>query len=171
MVFLGKPIVSYSGIVLGQDFKISELLAIVQGLPNTMPLTDKFDLPHRQHSKAWYRHQKEHLEGWLGDYLEPGAYNRAGFRDSAMFFYSHFQCWTGLLWLAEALGESPEVLEQACKMVLESGRHSASQTGAFRRVVPWTRVYHLLVTYQPKQHKRSLPGFFKAVGGNKKAPK
>jgi hypothetical protein len=153
-----------------QDFKIGELLAIVQKLPDALPLTDKFDLPHREHSKAWYKHQKEHLEGWLGQYLKPGAYNRTGFRDSGMFFYNHFQCWTGLLWLAEALGESPQVLEQVSKLVLESGKHSASQTRAFRHVVPWSRVYDLLVTYQPKQPKRSLLGFFGTVGGNKKAP-
>lgn len=91
-------------------------------------------------SKPWYRDQREHLLGWLGEYDSPGAYQRGGRNRSAMFAWNHLQCCPALAWLAEALRVPEDILMSACDAARTSGPSFAAQCGAFRRVIPWAMI-------------------------------
>lgn len=128
----------------------ADLLRVVDQLPVRQPITDAFERQRadsRQSSRnprTWYGSQKEHLHGWLAEYNGPGAYGRRDHHGDARQFYQRFQCVAGLLWLAEALGESPEVLRAAVADIDVAGSRNASQCAAFRRRVPWERIEELL---------------------------
>ena len=89
-------------------------------------------------SGAWYRSQKEHWLGWLGEYHGPGAYYRSAKtpRDAA-YIWNHIQCAPMLFWLAEALGLPDEQLDRAFSEVQASNRRGAAQCAALRRVIRW----------------------------------
>lgn len=125
-----------------QGMKTSELRTIVGRLPEKLPLTDSFDVG-RDRSLRWYSSQREHLLGWLGEYDTPGAYGRKNPGQDAKFFYNHFRCAPGLLWLAEALGEHDEILKFAIRDMKDANLNPSSQCAAFRRAVPWDRIAEL----------------------------
>lgn len=138
--------------------KITDLLLVIDSLPAQQPLTDAYekDCPagSSQLRETWYAHQKEHLQGWLGEYGGPGAYGRACGSDDAKTFYNRFQCAPGLIWLAEALGEEPNVVREGIEAVRGAGPRLASQTGAFRAVVPWQRIEELAATRHARMTQR-----------------
>jgi hypothetical protein len=94
----------------------------------------------------WYRHQKEHWEGWLGEYDGPGAYDRNDWHRDAGYVYGHIQCAPMLLWLAEAAGLPKSTLTSAKQAVLKAGTSPAGQCAALRRVIPWSHVEGALST-------------------------
>lgn len=112
--------------------------------------------PRSTPRKAWYSHQKQHLEGWLAEYNGPGAYNRTTHDGTARDSYQRFRCVAGLLWLAEALGESPDVLRSAVADIDAAGANLSSQCAAFRRAVPWERIEDLLRERKPTPRRRGL---------------
>lgn len=120
------------------------LKALIAQLPVSQPVTDAFERRKPPTGTVWYTSQKDHLLGWLGDYDTAGAYARRNPGQDAKFFYTRFQCVQGLLWLAEALGEEEATLRRAILAVDAAGRNSAAQCGAFRRVVPWSRIEELI---------------------------
>lgn len=133
------------------DIPVSDLLALIDKLPAEQFLTDIFENPDDDEEvrEVWYEHQKEHLQGWLSQYNSPGAYNRANPSTSSKKFYNNFKAVTGLLWLAEALGEDRDILANAILDAVDAGDSLASQCGAFRRRVPWIRIHQLVTSYPP----------------------
>lgn len=68
---------------------ISQFIQAIRRLPSDPPV----DSP-----QTWYRTQKEHWLGWLGDYEGPGAYKRkTGVKRDAKYAYNHIVC-PELLW-------------------------------------------------------------------------
>ena len=124
--------------------KARELRAVIARLPAAQPVTDTYEHRGEGMRTVWYSSQKEHLMGWLDQYGTPGAYNRKNPGQDARHFYTHFQCAPGLLWLAEALGEDQTTLERGVRAIQEAAPKGAAQCGAFRQVVPWTRIEVLL---------------------------
>jgi len=141
-----------------------QLRDVIGTLPASLPIADDYEAAGtgRPGKKVWYRTQKEHLQGWLSQYNGPGAYNRKTFDGTARDFYQRFRCVAGLIWLAEALGEDPEVLRAAVADVRAAGPNPSSQCAAFRRKVPWTRIEELLTAHEHTVKKRRrwwpLPG-------------
>lgn len=123
--------------------EISELGQIIARLPARQPLTDAFEC-YPDTSAQRFSSQKEHLLGWLAGYGGPGAYNRKNPGKDARFFYTHFRCAPGLLWLAEALGEDPVTLADAIEQVKAARPNPSSQCAAFRRVISWERIAELV---------------------------
>lgn len=123
--------------------EISELRKTIARLPPRQPLTDAFEC-YPDTSSQRFSSQKEHLLGWLAGYDGPGAYNRKNPGKDARFFYTHFRCAPGLLWLAEALGEDPATLADGIEQVKAARPNPSSQCAAFRRVVPWERIAELV---------------------------
>lgn len=96
--------------------------------------------------KAWYEHQKQHWEGWLGAYDGPGAYGRKEWASrDAKFIWNHIQCAPMLYWLAEALGLPEADLERAYREVLAAPKRNAPQCAALRRVLPWAMIEDALL--------------------------
>ena len=118
-----------------------ELRALIAELPKRVPLTDALEAQNCPQSSrlhtTWYRSQKEHWLGWLGEYGSPGAYRRKNSGRDARFIYNHFQCPPGLLWLAEALGVEEPLLITGQEAMAGAKDNLASQCAAFRRVIPW----------------------------------
>lgn len=90
----------------------------------------------------WWSSQQEHVTAWLDEIDGPGAYRRVTRGLGARHAYNHFQCAPGLLWIAEALGEDPEVVQEAAQSAGGVGR-PASQCAAIRRFIPWSRIERL----------------------------
>lgn len=91
--------------------------------------------------EVWYESQKEHWIGWLLDYRSPGAYDRkvtAG-RD-AKFVYNRVVCPDLLLFLATGAGVDPKLVRQARAAARGAGTTQMAQSGAIRRVLPWSTV-------------------------------
>lgn len=124
-----------------------ELARIIGRLPVQQPVTDAYQAENPvgtpRPGKNW-RNQREHLVGWLRELTGPGAYGRQSRDWDAKAAYSHLQCAPALLWLAEALGEDPDVVEQAVRAVRATPERAASQCAAVRRVIPWSRIEQLV---------------------------
>ena len=96
-------------------------------------------------ANAWYRSQKQHWMGWLGEYDGLGAYGRqTGQPRDARYAYNHIQCAPMLFWLAEALNADAAQLDKAYAAVLDAKPRGAAQCGALRRVLPWADIAALL---------------------------
>lgn len=124
------------------DIHVNDLRRLILRLPERQPLTDDYEAERTV--SVWYRSQQEHLAGWLEEYNGPGAYNRKNPSISSKHFYNHLRCAPGLMWLAEALGEDPEVLRAGISDVRAAGPNPSSQCAAFRRSVPWPRIVELV---------------------------
>lgn len=90
---------------------------------------------------VWYSSQKEHWQGWLGQYDGPGAYGRKtqGGR-TAEFVYNHINCPPMLLWLAEAAGVSKKELLAAKRSALAGPAKRGSHCALIRKAIPWSVV-------------------------------
>lgn len=128
------------------DFSGTTFARILSQLPPHTPLYDDLgggDADAREYG-VWYSTQKEHLIGWFSHIAGPGAYNRKSRGLKARHAYNHFQCAEGLLWLAEALGEDPQVVRAAYEAV-DQHTHTAARTAAVRKLIPWDRITELIV--------------------------
>lgn len=131
-------------IVVDGDVSTVDLRKIVGSLDLRQPVTDEYERRTSAAGRNANGNQKAHLDGWLAGYNSPGAYNRKNPSSSGKAFYNHFRCAPGLMWLAEALGEDPEVLRAATARVDESFGNPSSEAAAFRAVVPWRRIISLI---------------------------
>ncbi len=126
-----------------------QLLRHIQTLPADTPkhLALSDDLAEGAGiGRAWYKHQKEHWQGWLGAYNGPGAYNRKEWASrDAKFIWNHIQCAPMLYWLAEALDLPDDDLDLAYHDILAAPKRYASQCAALRRVFPWSSVEQALL--------------------------
>lgn len=118
---------------------------IIEQLPAETPLYRTYEPPNQDESSdVWYHSQKEHLMGWFSHLAGAGAYNRKTRGRRAKQGYNSFQCAMGLIWLAEALGENPDVVVAAANESFEHS-HTAAQCAAVRRHIPWDRIVELIV--------------------------
>jgi hypothetical protein len=107
---------------------IAKLIRAIRALPS--------DKPQITPGK-WYRTQKEHWLGWLGEYAGPGAYGRTGTgQRDAQFAYNHIVEVKMLLWLIEAAKVNPKLVRMARRS--SAGATSLPQkAAAVRKHVPW----------------------------------
>lgn len=98
----------------------------------------------RQTKEFWFKHEREHLTGWLGDYGGPGAYGRKNPGKDARFFYNHFNDAWGLVWLAEALGVDEAAVAEGIEAIEAVADRGSARSGAFRKVVPWSAIEPLV---------------------------
>ena len=124
------------------NLPVTDLRDLILSLPVRQAVTD--DHQGLDYRSVWYSSQREHIAGWLDEYDGRGAYNRKNPSTSSKAFYGRFKCAPGLLWLAEALGEDQDTCRRAIAAADEAGPNPASECGAFRKVVPWSRIIELL---------------------------
>lgn len=114
---------------------ISQLIQAISRLPSDPPVDS---------SQTWYRTQKEHWLGWLGDYEGPGAYKRkTGVKRDAKYAYNHIVCPELLMYLIRAISLKKELVEAAEK-AYQTGSSQMEKSGAIRKAVPWSEVYRVL---------------------------
>ena len=120
----------------GRDFA-----RIMSELTDDCPIALEYEAKYLTR-RGWWKHQREHLCAWFYQLGTPGAYGRKSRDMTARGAYNRFQCAPGLLWLAEALGESTAVVAAAAEAAGGVGR-PATQCAAIRRVIPWRRIEEL----------------------------
>lgn len=128
------------------DWSAQAFAEILVCLDAHYPMSDGYGEAHRNRERhePWYRSQREHIVVWLREIDGPGAYDRKTRGLGAKHFYQHFQCAQGLLWVAEALGEDPLVVQRAADAAGGVGR-PATRCAAIRKVIPWSRIVELTV--------------------------
>ena len=112
-----------------------ELLFRIQDLPAETPKFRALELALKEgtgYGRAWYLTQKEHWQGWLGEYDGPGAYGRKEWasRDAA-FAWNHIVCAPMLFWLVEALGLPEADLDHAFQAVIAANPRGAAQCAVY----------------------------------------
>jgi hypothetical protein len=86
---------------------------------------------------VWYKTQKEHWLGWLGEYHSAGAYGRQTVKKrDARFAYNHIVEPKMLLWIIEAAGVDPIAVSAAKNAAVKSSTMQG-KSAAIRRIVPW----------------------------------
>lgn len=123
------------------DMPAAELAQLLRRARAHYPVSDEYERDHLP-GRHWWSSQQEHVTAWLDELDGPGAYNRTTRGLGARHGYTHFQCAPGILWIAEALGETPEVVRAAASAAAGVGR-VGTQCAAIRRVIPWTRILEL----------------------------
>ncbi len=124
------------------DIHVLEMIDILSLLDPLPPVTKALD--------AWgtvARDQKDHMISWLATQNSQGygAYTRIKGNESTRTAYNRFLNPGGLLWIAEALGESEEKLREAVEAAREAGKiNYRSSCAAFRKIIPFTRIMELL---------------------------
>lgn len=120
---------------MDNDISIKQFIQAIKRLPSDSPV----DNP-----RVWYRTQKQHWLGWLGDYDSPGAYGRKNFQKrNAKFAYNHIVCPELLLYLIRAIPLSEDTI-QAAESAAESGATLMQKAGAIRKIVPWNVIVKAL---------------------------
>lgn len=117
-----------------------KLRAMIEGLPADTAIAGKWlTQAHASHKAHWL--------GWLAEYDSPGYYGRSVPRipRSMAYIYGHIHCGPMLLWLAEAAGVDPALVEAAdlrMRQLVKRGlSHSCPQIGiSVRQVIPWRLV-------------------------------
>lgn len=93
---------------------------------------------------VWYKSQKEHWLGWLGDYEGSGAYGRnTGVSRDARFAYNHVVCPGLLMYLIRAIRLRPELVTVS-EQANQTGGTLIAKAGAIRKAVPWSKIYQAL---------------------------
>jgi hypothetical protein len=137
----------------------SDLIKYISRLPIKAPVADRFEkdlvrLDLSDRDRRWYRHQKEHWLGWLGDYGGPGYYGRqASTKRHASMIYNRIKNPAMLLWLVDASGVSPAVVRKARLAGLKAKPNFSSESGAIRAVAHWELVEEALT--KKSKSKRS----------------
>lgn len=95
---------------------------------------------------ALYQSQKAHMCLWFDGQPTQGAgeYSRSKGNESSRVTYDRFMNPYGLLWMAEAFGESEDRLRVAMEAALNEKNHR-NRCNAFRRIIPFDRLLELFV--------------------------
>ena len=112
----------------------------IAGLVANQPQTAAFELELAERTttrRVWYRSQKEHWLGWLGEYEGRGAYGRKNWHRSAQFIYNHIGCPAMLVWLAEASGLPRKQVSRAIASALRSRSNFPAECAAPRPAIAW----------------------------------
>ena len=114
-----------------EGISIAKLLGAIRQLPADDPVIDP---------KKWYRTQKQHWIGWLGEYHTSGAYGRQTnqLRD-ARYAYNHIVEPKMLVWLIEAAG-LPNATVRKARRCAGQGKTMMQQSAEIRRLVAWDEV-------------------------------
>jgi hypothetical protein len=122
-------------------YTIAQFITAIKGLPERMPQSDKLPLPpgHASFKSQWL--------GWLGEYLTSGYYDRKNAVDDAAWAYQHLNNGRMIVWLNEAAGEDPRIIDAAIA-AMEGREPTQTEAKYARRVLPWKYVAELL--FDPK---------------------
>ena len=120
-----------------RSYTIAQFITAVEGLRRRTPQSDELPPPegHPSFQSQWL--------GWLREYLEPGYYDRKNAVDDAQWAYQHLHNGRMIVWLNEAAGEAPRIVQAA---IIAMAEREPPQTEAryARLVLPWDGLAKLL---------------------------
>jgi hypothetical protein len=137
------------------DFHVDEFVQLLSAQVADQPMTTAFEdawaramQKSASDSGRWRHNQKEHVLTWFASQVTRGggAYSRQTPNTSARTTYNRLMNPAMILWIAEALGEDTEVVQEAGEKALAVP--SRSRAGAARKVLPWSRIVALAHTLE-----------------------
>ncbi len=122
------------------DYSTAEFVRLLETLDDHTPASDRFEAVSGQ-KNAWWTSQKEHMITWFSvqDTLGSGHFSRRKPNRSAQVAYQRLQCPGALIWMAEALGETPETIVQTVE-ALYAEPNIRRWSGMVRAHIPWKRI-------------------------------
>ena len=127
-----------------EDFHVDDFVEILRSLEPHLPISDAYERDCPQKRGVWWSSQKEHMIKWFGDQNShgSGAFTRKTPNTSARITYNRLLCPAAFVWMAEALGEDPEVV-QAAADAARAETNARKRSGLLRGHLPWTRIAEL----------------------------
>ena len=125
------------------DITVEKFAAILEYLdpkPETTKALDRWGVKH-------YPIQKAHMVLWFLSQEGTGGkgYTRTRGNSSSMEAYNRLLNVGALIWMADALGESPEAIQRATSAAIEAETIDyRRRCSAFREVIPWARIDELI---------------------------
>ena len=120
---------------------VRQLIKAIRRLPSDRPYINP---------KVWYRTQKEHWLGWLGEYHTEGAYGRdTSKRRDARFAYNHVVNYKMLLWIIDS-ARLPRTTLAKARRAAAGARSLAGKSAAIRNVVSWDDLAAFLWPEHPR---------------------
>lgn len=121
-----------------------QLRARIRKLDEDQPLVARFEDAIRKRKSrekdVWYSSQKEHWLGWLNEYDGPGYYGRETWDVTAETVYNRVVNPAMVLWLGAAAGVPRARVLKAIEAALAAKPSMSSQSGAIRKVIPWSLI-------------------------------
>lgn len=118
--------------------QFAEMMCYLEPHPELTTKLDRWKNP--------YTSEKAHMCIWFGsqETTGSGSYIRGGPNSSAEVAYNRLLCPGGMLWIAEALGETPQRLKEAVQAARKAEKkHWRARGNGFREVIPFSRIYEL----------------------------
>lgn len=126
------------------DFLVRDFARLLADLQPHLPISDQYELDRPQRANVWWSSQQEHMVRWFRsqDSLGSGAFHRREPNTSARTTYNRLLCPAAFVWIAEALGEAPGVV-QAAADAARNEPNPRRRPAVLRRHLPWTRIAEL----------------------------
>lgn len=135
--------------VQSDDLHVDEFVRVLRTLDAHLPISYKYERDRPQYSESWWSSQREHMISWFAaqNSLGAGAYSRKTPNTSARVTYNRLLCPAAFVWMAEALGEDPEIV-QAAADAARAEPNARKRPGLLRKHLPWSRI--VVLTGQPR---------------------
>lgn len=134
--------------VSSEDIDVIKFARILKKLPPHPPITDAYDFACGQTKDVWWTSQREHMVSWFmaqNGMNGTGAYSRLEPNRSAKKAYNRLNNSGSILWIAEALGEDPSIVQVAADEAMASSDYR-TRCKIVRQHIPWERIYELAIT-------------------------
>lgn len=126
------------------DIHVRDFARVLAALEPHLPISDQYELDVPQKQGVWWSSQQEHMVRWFSD--QPtrgsGAFTRAEPNTSARTTYNRLLAPAAFVWMAEALGEDPAVV-QAAADAARAEPSARRRSGLLRRLLSWSRIAEL----------------------------
>ncbi|PPG51978.1 hypothetical protein C5C24_05725 [Rathayibacter sp. AY2B3] len=141
------------------ELDVRQFVRILRGCEAHLPISDQYEKDRPQLRRSWWSSQQEHMVRWFGnqDSTGAGAFTRATPNTSARVTYNRLLCAAAFVWMAEALGEDPAVV-QAAADAARAEPDARRRPGLLRRHLPWSRILELALVRQWSQRSRPSTG-------------
>lgn len=126
------------------DIHVRDFVRVLRRLEPHLPISDRYELDRPQRQGAWWTSQQEHMVRWFSDQLTRGSgtFTRREPNESARTTYNRLLCPAAFVWMAEALGEDPAVVQAAADAARDEP-NARKRPGHLRKQLPWSRIVEL----------------------------
>jgi len=130
------------------DIHVSEFVRVLEILEPHLPISDQYERDCFQKPGTWWSSQQKHMVSWFSGQLTlgSGAFTRQQPNMSARTTYNRLLAPAAFVWMAEALGEDPRVVQAAADAARDEP-NARKRPGLLRQYLPWRRIAELTRPY------------------------
>ena len=127
---------------IDEDLDVREFAKKLRRLPEHLPISDALEEQDPQKSGHWWNSQREHMSKWFDSQATTGsgAFSRQRPNRSARTTYNRLQHAEGIIWIAEALGVSSEIVQRAADAAIKEPNRK-KRPKIVRDHLPWSLVF------------------------------